>query len=379
MNFNIISADDHLDLGYLPRDFWARNMPRSYADRAPHVEARDGSALWVCDGKVWGSWRGEISGGNKRPDRPVVTALERGGYDDYGDRRPAVPELRLADMDRDGVHAHVIYGPVFSINADDPDLRDACYSAYNDSLREFCAAAPDRLLGVPMLPPGPESATVELLRLAEIGVWRQANLQIAEVEPRLHDPAWESLWAALEETGIILSFHVAVVDVPRTDPAFGKPASTFAATKAFIGQFLDPFVDLFAWGILERHPKMRVMMAESGLGWVPWVVQELDHRFERLYETKAYWDRRGGVPLKVKPSELFKRQIYASFQDDPVAIALLSFMGDGHVLWASDYPHPDSTWPFSQAMIESQMKDLSAATRKKLLHDNAAALYGLDD
>ncbi len=84
------------------------------------------------------------------------------------------------------------------------------------------------------------------------------------------------------------------------------------------------------------------------------------------------------MPLKVKPSELFKRQIYASFQDDPVAIALLDFMGDGHVMWASDYPHPDSTWPFSQAKIEDQMKHLSAATRKKLLHDNAAALYGLD-
>ena len=76
----------------------------------------------VCDGMVWGAWRGALPGGNKRPDRPVMTALERGGYDDYGERRPAVPELRLADMDRDGVHAHVIYGPVFSINADDHNL-----------------------------------------------------------------------------------------------------------------------------------------------------------------------------------------------------------------------------------------------------------------
>jgi predicted TIM-barrel fold metal-dependent hydrolase len=219
-------------------------------------------------------------------------------------------------MDRDGVYAHVIYGPVFSINADDPQLRDACYSAYNDSLMEFCAAAPDRLLGVPMLPPAPDAAADELLRLARSGAWGQANLQIAEVEPRLHDPAWERLWDALEETGMILSFHVAVTGVPRDDPSFGKPASAFAAAKAFIGQFLDPFVDLFAWGILERHPKLRVMMAESGLGWVPWVVQELDHRFELMNETRDYWDRHGGVALTVRPSELFKRQIYASFQDD---------------------------------------------------------------
>lgn len=378
MDFKIISADDHLDLGYLPKDFWARHMARALGERVPHVEERDGAALWVCDGKVWGGWRGEQPGGHRKTDRPVITALERGGHDFQGERRPGIPELRLADMDRDGVYAHVIYGPVFSINADDPELRDACYAAYNDSLREFCAAAPDRLLGVPMLPPSVGSATRELYRLAETGGWRQANLQIAEVAPGLHDSAWEKFWNAVEETGIVLSFHVAVFDVPKDDPAFGKPASSFAATKAFIGQFLEPFVDLFAWGILERHPKMRVLMAESGLGWVPWVVQELDHRFERLYETKAFWDKRGGVPLTVKPSELFKRQIYASFQEDPVAIALLPFMGERNVLWASDYPHPDSTWPFSQQKIEEQMSHLPPSVRKGLLHDNAAALYGLD-
>ena len=378
MDYKIISADDHLDLGYLPQDFWTRNMAQSYAQRAPHVEARNGTALWVCEDKVWGGWRGGMAGGNQPPDRPVVTALERGGHSDYGQRRPAVPELRLADMDRDGVHAHVIYGPVFSINADDPDLRDACYAAYNDSLREFCAAAPDRLLGVPMLPPAPASAHAELLRLAKGGGWKQANLQIAEVAPRLHDPAWEPLWKALEETGIILSFHVTVFNVAKDNPAFGTPASTFVATKEFIRQFLDPFVDLFAWGILERHPRMRVTMAESGLGWVPWVVQELDTRFGRLHESKSYWDRHGGVPLAIPPSELFKRQIYASFQDDPIAIALLPFMGEGHVMWASDYPHPDSTWPFSQQKIEDQMADLSPRMRKSLLHDNAVALYGLE-
>ena len=377
MDYNIISADDHIDLGYLPPDFWSRNMSRAHAQRAPRVEERDGSALWVCEDRVWGSWRGEWPGGNRRPDRPVTTALERGGHDDYGERRPAAPELRLADMDRDGVHTHVIYGPIFSIKADDPELRDACYAAYNDSLAEFAAAAPDRLLGVAMLPPAAVSATKELLRLAKMGGWKQANLQIAEVEPRLHDPAWDALWRALEETGIILSFHVAVFDLARSDPAFGKPAASFALAKAFIGQFLDPFVDLFAWGILERHPKIRLTMAESGLGWVPWVVQELDHRFELMWENKGYWDRHGGIPLEARPSEIFKRQIYASFQDDPVAIRLLPFMGEGHVMWASDYPHPDSTWPNSRTKIDAQMKDLPAATRKQLLHDNAATLYGL--
>ncbi|MEK9677757.1 MAG: amidohydrolase family protein [Rhodospirillaceae bacterium] len=94
---------------------------------------------------------------------------------------------------------------------------------------------------------------------------------------------WEPFWTAVEETGLILSFHVAVFSVPKDDPSFGTPVSTFVATKEFLSQFMGPFVDLFAWGILERHPKLRVLMAEAGLGWLPWVVQELDYRFDRLY------------------------------------------------------------------------------------------------
>ena len=97
-----------------------------------------------------------------------------------------------------------------------------------------------------------------------------------------------------------------------------------------------------------------------------------------MYQAKDYWADRGGIHVKTRPSELFKRQIYASFQDDPVAMSLLQFMGEKNVLWASDYPHPDSTWPNSQAKIEAQMGHLAPETRKRLLHDNAAELYGLD-
>jgi len=144
-----------------------------------------------------------------------------------------------------------------------------------------------------------------------------------------------------------------------------------------MGQFLDPFVDLFAWGIFERHPKLKLVMAESGVGWLPWIVQELDYRFWRLWEAKEYWDQRGGIDLTTKPSELFRRQVWVSFQEDHVAMSLLPFYGEGHLLWASDYPHPDSTWPNSRKIIDRQMGDLSPEVRKQLTRDNAAALYGL--
>jgi predicted TIM-barrel fold metal-dependent hydrolase len=375
VDYKMISADDHLDLQYLPVDLWTARLPKSLRVRAPHVEERDGRSVWVCDGQVWGGWAG-----TRRAPGPkaVFNAFDRGGVDE-AELRPAKAELRLADMDRDGVEAQVMFGPVNSMTIADPELRTACIQAYNDWLFDFCSAAPNRLIGVAILPPeDPAAARDEVYRLAKRGGIRQANLQVARVSPRLHDQVWEPVWTAFEETGLILSFHVVVFGLGSpTDPEFGKTASVFTNTKLFMGQFLDPFVDLFAWGIFERHPKLRLVMAESGLGWLPWVVQELDYRHWRLWEAREYWAERGGIDLTLKPSELFRRQVWVSFQEDYVAMSLLKFFGEGHVLWASDYPHPDSTWPNSRKVIEKQMADLPPEVRRQLTHDNAAALYGL--
>jgi len=379
MDYKMISADDHLDLGWLPSDLWVTRIPTLLRSRAPRVEERDGNPVWVCEGKIWGAWAGKPADPSRpRPNAPFFDALTRGGELDRSQRRPAVATYRLCDMDRDGVQAQVIFGPVFSINVDDPTLRDACYRAYNDWLKEFCAAAPNRLIGVAMLPPSPESAFAELQRLAKVGGYRQANLQIATISPRVDDPAWEPFWSAVEETEVILSFHVTVFLEDMSQRAVGTPASVFMATKGFISQFLDPFVDLFAWGILERHPKIKLVLGESGLGWLPWVIQELDYRHWRLWESKDYWLERGLTGLEMKPSEIFKRQVYATFQEDHVAMALLPFYGDGHVMWASDYPHPDSVWPDSRAAIDRQMAHLSSEMRRRLTHDNAAELYRLE-
>lgn len=377
MDYRMISGDDHLDLAQLPADLWSARLPASLRDSGPHVEERDGRGVWICEGKVWGNWAGTGRTKAGKLMRPFKNALERGLMFNETERRPATPALRLADMDRDGVEAHSLFGPVTSMGMEDQALRDASHVAYNDWLAEFCGAAPNRLLGIPMLPAEPESAVRELARVAKLGIFRQVNLQIANVRPRIHDPRWEPFWSALEETGLVLSFHVVVAAPPGGDPGEGKQAGVFTATKAIMGQFVDPFVDLFAWGILERHPRLRIVLAEGGTGWLPWVVQELDYRHWRLWEAKEFWDERGGITLKEKPSDLFKRQIWATFQEDHVAMALLPFYGEGHLLWASDYPHPDSTWPNSRAIIERQMGHLSPEMRKKLTHDNAARLYGL--
>jgi len=374
----LISCDDHMDLSQLPADLWTTRLPTALRDRAPHVEERDGQAVWICDGKVWGRWDGKAPAtGNARPVKPLYNSFDRAGIHDQSARRPAHTELRLADMDRDSVQAQVIFGPIFQISTEDPALREACYAVYNDWLMEFCRAAPDRLIGVPMLPENPSGALKELQRLVAKGGVRQVTLMIANVNPKLDDRAWEPLWQALEDSGIILSWHITVFGPNPNSRANGKAASVFENTKFFMANFLEPFVDLFAWGILERHPRLKMVMAEAGTGWLPWLMQELDYRHWRLWEAKEFWADKGGMELETKPSELFRRQIWATFQEDYVTMALIPFFGEGHLLWASDYPHPDGVWPNSQAAVERQMKELSPEMRRKLTHDNAAALYGL--
>ncbi|MGH6980214.1 MAG: amidohydrolase family protein, partial [Stellaceae bacterium] len=238
MDYRFISCDDHLDLNNLPADLWTKRMPAKFRDRAPRVEKRDGRFVWVCDGKVWGGWSGRLDGETiSRPKLPFLNAFDRGGIKDQTERRPAVAELRLADMDRDGVEAHVMFGPVTSIDHTDTELRDACYAAYNDWLEEFCSVAPNRLIGVPQVPEFPDSAVKELKRLIDKGCFKQVLFQVAIAQPRIHDKAWEPFWKLLEESGMILSWHVTVFLGPGA-LGQGQIAGTFTVTKALIGQFL---------------------------------------------------------------------------------------------------------------------------------------------
>ena len=120
MTDRLISCDDHMDLSQLPADLWTSRLPASLLDRAPHVEERDGQTVWVCDGKVWGRWDGKPPAtGSARPVKALYNAFDRAAIYDQSARRPAVPELRLADMDRDGVQTQVIFGPIFQISTDE--------------------------------------------------------------------------------------------------------------------------------------------------------------------------------------------------------------------------------------------------------------------
>ncbi|MDE3076522.1 MAG: amidohydrolase [Chloroflexota bacterium] len=381
MDYQMISVDDHIDIQYLPRDLWTERLPASLRERAPRVVETDAGHAWVCDGKRWGNWAG---GGRPAAPRSYKTALERAGVAEPGVLRPTIPELRLADMTSDGIEATFMFGPIAAFATDDPVLRTAVHRAYNDWLIDFCSSEPKRLYGVAALNGEDVNAAIEeMRRLARQGSLKQVNFLIGRAKPSIYDESWEPFWAAAEETGMVVSFHVggggAGGGALPANPADERPYHVFNFTKGFINQFLDPFVGLVGHGVLDRHPGVKVMLAEVGLGWIPWVVHEMDYRYQRLVDHRDYWAPRGGIGLTAPPSDIWKRNFWVTFQDDPVGLALLPYCNEDHILWASDYPHPDSTFPDSRRTVEEQMAGITPAQRKKILRDNAIALYGLED
>jgi predicted TIM-barrel fold metal-dependent hydrolase len=378
----MISADDHIDLGYLPNDLWEERLPRELKERGPRVEERHGQEIWMCDGHPWGEWRA----GNwfYNPKRRKI-ALDR-YYQDNFTTRPTTPELRLQDMERDGVEASLMFPPIFGMRTIDRELARAVICTYNDGAADFSRAAPKQLFSIAQLfPDDPEASCQELLRVARLGM-KQVNFLVGTVTSAMYQPDWDRFWDAAQDTGVIVSYHVGgvtregtsfidVAEAPKTErkPAFGMGLGEGAST------FLQPFVGLFSYGVLERRPKLKVVLGESGIGWIPYVVQEMDYRFKQAAGggTRERTTP-GDYPLKKLPSEIFREQVWATYQQDLVGLHLLDFFGDGHAMWASDYPHPDSTWPHSREVVERETAHLDPVAKRKVLRDNAKALYGID-
>src|SRR2546428_5488764 len=145
MEYRIISADDHIDLPWLPKDLWEKRVPAQWRQRGPKVVDTPDGQFWVCGDERWDSWGGRKGAAGAMGGRRL--ALERGGVLEPGVLRPTTTALRLADMDRDGVDATVMYGPIVPLLIGDPELRKVCYRAYNDWLAGVFATPAQRVLG----------------------------------------------------------------------------------------------------------------------------------------------------------------------------------------------------------------------------------------
>jgi predicted TIM-barrel fold metal-dependent hydrolase len=377
MDYRIISADDHIDMQWLPKDLWQKRAPAAWRERAPKVVDTADGPYWVCGDDRWESWGGRMGAAGAMGGRRL--ALERGGVLEPGVLRPTTTALRLADMDRDGVDASVMYGPIVPLSIKDPALRQVCYRAYNEWLAEFCASAPDRLVGAGLVPiDDPAMAAEEVRHLKQIGI-RTGMFLAARVELPLWDAAWAPLWEAAAETGIPIGFHLGgghrtvVWSGPKAADAGNMGVRVSCSTL----QMDEALAAVIFSGALERYPGLKIVLAETGIGWLPYLLERMDDSYRKFLDAEEWWRAHGGLALRMPPSHYFRRQVWATFQTDHAGLRLLDLLGEGRVMWASDYPHADSTWPESQRAIDESFHGVPPRARARILCDNARELYGL--
>ncbi len=360
----IYSCDDHLDLPAVPPSLWESRLPRAQAERGLRVVERDGRRVWVCEDQVLFG-----SGNAANPELKKLSAIGRAGIEDDG-YRAGNPKLRLEDMERDNLWASVIYGPLaIGLPISDPELQSASYAAWNDwAIEEFNAVNPERLCVLGFLPAhSPEAAAAELERCAGIG-HRGAIIDVFEID--LADRGWDRLWAASQETGLPISFHLKAGMWSKSLQTRRIGHWSYAAYASVLPLQLDePFALMLFSGALERHPRFKLVLAEAGIGWLPYFINRLDMEWEALRDKLDY------AP-ELSPSQLFERQVMSTFEEEPLGAQLIPHLGAGNCMWASDYPHTDSTFPNSMKAIDEALGALSEEDRRKVTVTNCAELYG---
>lgn len=364
LDYKLVSCDDHMDMDAWPPTLFTDRLPSKYRGRAPKVvETPDGS-FWQVEGR--------ISGHSGVPKTyPSPNAIARAGIENNG-FRPSTPELRLQDMDLDGIYATVVYGPPRFAQIDDADLLLQCQKVFNDWAVEFNSYDPDRLSVLAYLPlQTSEICADEYRRIADKG-HKGAVFGFVEAPKPVHDPSWEVVWQAAEETGLPMSFHISG-GLSTLTP---QPNSwVTAATSSCWPKNLDePLASMMFSGALERHPNMTLVLGESGLGWIPYMIERMDLAYGK------YYDSIQDFRLSHKPSEIFRRQVYVTFEaEEDVGMRLIPDIGVDRVMWASDYPHPDSTFPNSRKLAEEMFPKhgLDEIVTRKICQETAASLYGI--
>ncbi|MBW8055865.1 MAG: amidohydrolase, partial [Nitrospira sp.] len=294
-------------------------------------------------------------------------------YDDgrRGIRRLTDPDLRIIDQDRDGVQAEVLYGILgASMRLNDPEAAAEMIRIYNEWLADFCDTHPERFAGIACIPGhNMNVALAEIERVAKRGGVRglEAPLQ-ADMKP-LWDPYWDPLWAAVSESRLPLHFHTVGGGRPDTS-AYSPPVQRTAWAVYITGfqiQMAHVLMSIIYAGVLERCPQIQVVIGESGIGWIPYLIDHMDLEWEDQFKD---------LTLTMKPSEYWYRQCKATYQSDRIGIKLLDDLGVENVMWGSDFPHPDGVWPDSQEFINKELGHLPADIRYKIVCENAAKLYG---
>ncbi len=368
----VISADSHI---LEARDVFV-GLAEKFGDRAPRVVHEEGKGDYIdipasgtrLNATIGGVGRLGIAGMSL--DDPETHRIISLGYDGL---KPALvdPVERTKAMDIDGVWSEVIYPSVFMrlFGIPDAQVLGAAFRNYNDWLWDFCAAVPDRLTGLALLVmQDPVIAHQELERAIAKGYKGACIPCSAPDGTRYSDPIYDPVWAMAEEAGITISMHI------FTQPNGGvtglEQADVITAYSSAPTLIQYTLADLIAGGVAHRYPKLKFVAAEFNTGWVANWLERMDHSVYRS---------RKSVPeyLDMKPSEYWRRQFYATFEDDRPGMLTRDSIGVETMMWGNDFPHHDSVWPHSQEVLEMVFEGMPDDVRQTTTVDNVARLYSL--
>lgn len=379
----VIDVDTHVSE---PPDLFISRLPAKWHDVAPRVvhNAERGFDCWAV-------------GKDELPTTPIGQTAVAGWPDPF----PSAPttfdqipkaaydaQARIDYMDSLRIWAMAVYpnvggfGSQAFLGLEDPDLMLACVRAYNDFLTEWCATSPGRLIPITALPFWDVEASVKEIERCGAAGHRGVLFSGAphdHGQPKLADPHWNPLWDCAQSNGLPVSFHIGSGEFTTgqwtmEDVANYGPGGINAQVS--IGLFLDngrQIVDLLFSGVLPRYPDLKFVSVESGIGFLPFLLEACDYTFD-------YGRCQQHNPaFTMKPSEYFARQVYGCFWFEEIAPReMLDRLPADNLLFETDYPHPVCLYGNVREKIEAGLKDATPENRRKLLFDNAARLYRID-
>ncbi len=369
VDYPVIDADAHVNE---PPDLWQSRLPERMRERGPKVVRTDAGDSWSIDGgKVMRLVKPTALAGLSyvQAGTTAVTYdnMRRGSFD---------PKARLHDMDMDGIACQVLYPSVGlqggKAYSDDPELQIAAVRAYNEWLAEFCSTDPKRLYGLAVIPTVGVAAAVEAMKHGlDIGM-RGAIISTFPNGTLDSQPEDAAFWDLCQEADIPVQVHIGSFNrtpiVPREKR---KSLGIRADLKAGAGA-MPIVMDFIECGILDDFPRLKLVMVEAGVGWIPTLLEQADDFYQRYRWTSAT-----GEDYKLSPSEYFYRNFYSTFMIDTMGMALRHKCGIDHIMWSTDYPHGGTEWPYSRTWLERNFSGLPYDEVRKMVHDNAVALYRL--
>ena len=357
----MVSADGHVQE---PGDLWKTRIAEKYRERLPGVVIGD---------------KGEKYQKTEGFRATKMQSVELVGHELLRQKSGKSPEQRIADLAVDGVEAEILFpNKGLTIWATpDAEFSQAMCRVYNDWAWEVFGDYNDRLIPMACVATADlDGAIAEIQRCAALG-FKGLSLPCKPVfGPPNHEDLnynlreFEPLWDCIDDVDLPITFHVSTGRDPRTARSQGGAVINYAVHS--LAPTMEPLINICASGVAERHPNLRFGSIEAGIGWVAWALEAMDEAYRKHH----MWVK---PKLDLLPSEYFRRQGFASFQEDKSGLDLAR----GHdlvdnFLWANDYPHHEGSWPYSAQAIERTMGHLADGERAKILGLNAARIFDID-